>query len=103
MTFQRCGGTRLRLALGHRISRDIDPFIRDPQWIGFLSPRLNDRAGDRVEGYEEEATFLKLKFFEEEIDFIIRMSLTGLPPESSEKSVFPLEPVSEVLDKKLFI
>ena len=58
---------------------------------------------DRVEGYEEGATFLKSKFFEEEIDFITRLSLTGLPPESSEKSLFPLEPVSEVLAKKLFI
>ena len=37
------GGTRLMLALDHRISNDIDLFIRDPQWIGFLTPRLNDR------------------------------------------------------------
>ncbi|AKS24280.1 hypothetical protein ABH19_11785 [Leptospirillum sp. Group II 'CF-1'] len=28
------GGTRLMLELSHRISRDIDLFIRDPQWIG---------------------------------------------------------------------
>lgn len=31
------GGTRLMLALEHRISGDIDLFIRDPQWIGYLS------------------------------------------------------------------
>ena len=81
---------------------DIDLFIRDPQWIGFLSPRLNDKVGDLVHGYEEDATFLKLKFPEGEIDFIVRMSLTGLPSESSEKSRFLLEPVEEVLAKKLF-
>ncbi len=96
------GGTRLMLELNHRISHDIDLFIRDPQWIGFLSPRLNDKVGDLVHGYEEDATFLKLKFPEGEIDFIVRMSLTGLPPESSEKSRFLLEPVEEVLAKKLF-
>lgn len=95
------GGTRLMLALAHRISRDIDLFIRDPQWIGLMSPRLNDKIGDLVQGYEEDATFLKLKFSEGEIDFIVRMSLTGLPPESSEKSLFLLEPVEEVLAKKL--
>ncbi|MEC4683337.1 MAG: hypothetical protein VST70_06645 [Nitrospirota bacterium] len=78
-------GTRLMLELSHRISRDIDLFIRDPQWIGLISPRLNDKVGDLVQGYEEDATFLKLKFFEGEIDFIVRMSLTGLAPESSEK------------------
>lgn len=96
------GGTRLILELGHRISRDIDLFIRDPQWIGLMSPRLNDKIGDLVQGYEEDATFLKLKFSEGEIDFIVRMSLTGLPPEFSEKSLFLLEPVEEVLAKKLF-
>ncbi len=96
------GGTRLMLELSHRISRVIDLFIRDPQWIGLISPRLNDKVGDLVQGYEEDATFLKLKFFEGEIDFIVRMSLTGLAPESSEKSLFLLEPVEEVLAKKLF-
>ena len=95
------GGTRLMLELSHRISRDIDLFIRDPQWIGLMSPRLNDKVGDLVQGYEEDATFLKLKFSEGEIDFIVRMSLTGLLPESSEKSLFLLEPVEEVLAKKL--
>lgn len=96
------GGTRLMLELNHRISHDIDLFISNPQWIGFLSPRLNDKVGDLVHGYEEDATFLKLKFPEGEIDFLVRMSLTGLPPESSEKSLFLLEPVEEVLAKKLF-
>ncbi len=71
------------------------------QWIGLISPRLNDKVGDLVQGYEEDATFLKLKFSEGEIDFIVRMSLTGLLPESSEKSLFLLEPVEEVLAKKL--
>lgn len=46
------GGTRLMLALDHRISHDIDLFIRDPQWIGYVSPRLNDCVEAVVSGYE---------------------------------------------------
>lgn len=96
------GGTRLMLALDHRISHDIDLFIRDPQWIGYLSPRLNDRVEAVVSGYEEAADFLKLNLSDGEIDFIVRGSLLGLPDESSDDTPFPLEPVAEVLAKKLF-
>jgi len=96
------GGTRLMLALNHRISQDIDLFIRDPQWIGYLSPRLNDRVADLVNRYEEDAQFLKLRLADGEIDFIVAMSLLGLPAEHSEESDFELEPVAEVLAKKLF-
>jgi len=96
------GGTPLMLALEHRISDDIDQYIRDPQWIGYLSPRLNDRFEDKVTSYDESATSLKLKFPEGEIDFIVSMSLLGLPCERSDDCAFFLEPVAEVLAKKLF-
>ena len=96
------GGTRLMLALDHRISNDIDLFIRDPQWIGFLTPRLNDRFESQLQGYEEDATWLKLRHPEGEIDFIVGMSLLGLPVESDATVPFPLEPVEEVIAKKLF-
>ncbi|MGH7105156.1 MAG: nucleotidyl transferase AbiEii/AbiGii toxin family protein [Acetobacteraceae bacterium] len=96
------GGTRLMLALDHRISNDIDLFIRDPQWIGFLTPRLNDRFESQLKGYEEDATWLKLRHPQGEIDFIVGMSLLGLPGESDPTVPFPLEPVAEVIAKKLF-
>ncbi len=96
------GGTRLMLALEHRISDDIDLFIRDPQWIGYLSPRLNDRFDDVLTGYDEGATSLKLRLPQGEIDFVVGMSLLGLPNEVSSDCKFPLEPVAEVLAKKLF-
>lgn len=96
------GGTRLMLALDHRISDDIDLFIRDPQWIGFLSPRLNDRFEAVIKGYEEDATCLKLRMDGGEIDFIVGMSLLGLPDEASPDTGFRLEPLAEVLAKKLF-
>jgi hypothetical protein len=96
------GGTRLMLALEHRISDDIDLFMRDPQWIGYLSPRLNDKFEHLISTYDEGATALKLKLKEGEIDFIVGMSLLGLPDESSADSLFSLEPIAEVLAKKLF-
>jgi hypothetical protein len=96
------GGTRLMLAMAHRISDDIDLFIRDPQWIGYLTPRLNDRFESLMTGYDEGATSLKLRFAQGEIDFIVSMSLLGLPNEASSDSAFALEPVAEVLAKKLF-
>lgn len=96
------GGTRLMLAMEHRISDDIDLFIRDPQWISYLSPRLNDKFEHLISTYDEGATSLKLKFGEGEIDFIVSMSLLGLENETSNDSLFPLEPVAEVLAKKLF-
>ncbi len=54
------GGTRLMLALEHRISDDIDLFIRDPQWIAYLTPRLNDRFEAGLHGYDENAVSLRM-------------------------------------------
>ncbi|MFT4180237.1 MAG: hypothetical protein QM612_12395, partial [Thermomonas sp.] len=81
---------------------DIDLFMRDPQWIGYISPRLNDRVEAVVAGYEEAADFIKLSLPDGEIDFIVRGSLLGLPDETSNETRLPLEPVAEVLAKKLF-
>jgi hypothetical protein len=96
------GGTRVMLALNHRISNDIGLFIRDPQWIGYLSPRLNSNAEQLTSAYEETAVSLKLRFTEGEIDFIVAAPLLQLPEESSPETSFPLEPLAEVLAKKLF-
>jgi hypothetical protein len=54
------GGTRLMLALQHRISHGVDLFIRDPQWLGYLTPRLNDRFEHLIDTYEEGSSSLKL-------------------------------------------
>ena len=96
------GGTRVMLALNHRISNDIDLFIRDPQWIGYLSPRLNSSVESLTSVYDETAVSLKLRFAEGEIDFIVAAPLLQLPEESSRETSFPLEPLAEVLAKKLF-
>lgn len=38
------GGTALMLHYGHRVSKDIDIFVPDPQSLGFVTPRLSDVA-----------------------------------------------------------
>lgn len=96
------GGTRLMLSLDHRISDDIDLFIRDPQWIGYLTPRLNDLTQAAVDDYEENAVSLKLRLAHGEIDFIVAMSLLDLPTQHLPDVPFEVEPVAEVLAKKLF-
>lgn len=96
------GGTRIMLAIEHRISRDVDLFVHDAQWIGFLTPRLNDRFEDRLNGYEEDATWVKLKHRDGEIDFIVGGSLLNREAESDPTVPFALESVEEVIAKKLF-
>jgi hypothetical protein len=75
------GGTALVINAGHRISKDIDIFIYDAQYISFLSPRL---AGEGTWGsdiYDEAPNHLKLIFPEGEIDFIVAAPITNLPAE----------------------
>lgn len=96
------GGTRLMLALHHRISDDVDLFIHDAQWICFLTPRLNGAFEDRLSGYEEDATWVKLKHQHGEIDFVVSGSLLNRKSECDPTLPFALEPVEEVIAKKLF-
>lgn len=96
------GGTRLMLAFDHRISDDIDLFIRDPQYLGYISPRLNDDVAEQTTAYDEAPDYLKLELPQGEIDFIVRGSLLNLPADTSHATAFRLEPVAEVLAKKLF-
>jgi hypothetical protein len=64
---------------GHRVSKDIDAFIDDPQYLSILSPRL---AGEGIWGcdaYDESANHLRPVFPEGEIDFIVAAMITDLP------------------------
>jgi hypothetical protein len=67
---------------GHRLSKDIDAFIDDPQYITLLSPRLGGEDIWSCETYDETAHYLKLIYPEGEIDFIVSGSITYLPVES---------------------
>lgn len=73
------GGTALMLRYSHRLSRDIDIFVPDPQLLGHLSPRLNPVVGSLTPDYAEQGNFLKLYFPEGEIDFVASAHLTPEP------------------------
>jgi hypothetical protein len=73
------GGTVLMRRYRHRFSKDIDIFIPDPQYLNYLSPHLNDTAESMTGDYTLQAEFLKLRFAEGEIDFVVSTGLTGNP------------------------
>lgn len=103
LAFRMGGGTVLAFAFGHRVSNDIDLFIDDVQALGFLTPRLND-AARLTDTYQETANALKLVLPEGDIDFIVAASVTREPAQEHldiDGRRVPLEPVAEILAKKL--
>lgn len=70
------GGTVLMRRYRHRFSKDIDIFVPDPQYLGYLSPRLNDTVDGLTLHANEQANFLKLYLPEGEIDFVVASPLT---------------------------
>jgi len=71
------GGTVLMRRHRHRFSKDIDIFVPDPQYLNYVTPRLNDTAELMTGDYVEAANSLKLVFPEGEIDFIASAPLTS--------------------------
>jgi Nucleotidyl transferase AbiEii toxin, Type IV TA system len=53
------GGTVLMLRHRHRVSKDIDIFVPDPQYLGFVSPRLSDVAESVTQDYIEGPGYVK--------------------------------------------
>ena len=98
------GGTVLMLRHHHRYSRDVDIFVPDPQSLGFLSPRLNEVAGDLTNDFDEQATYLKLRFPEGEIDFVATGWLTHDPHvrEDVLGHAVNVETSAEIVGKKLW-
>lgn len=73
------GGTVLMLRLNHRYSKDIDLFVPDPQYLGYVTPRLSDAAENLTNEYQEGAVFVKLLLAAGEIDFVVGPPLTDAP------------------------
>jgi hypothetical protein len=70
------GGTVLMFRYGHRLSKDIDIVVPDPQYLGNVTPRLSDTAAALTEDYTETGSFVKLQFDEGEVDFVAAPNLT---------------------------
>jgi hypothetical protein len=98
------------LHTGHRLSKDIDAFITDLQYIPILSPRLGGEDVWTCDTYDEAANHLKLVYPEGEIDFIVAAPITDLaseavtiPDEQGGDSVeIAVEHPIEIALKKLF-
>ncbi len=89
----------------HRISKDIDFFGYDAQWLSLLTPRLNDFAATIASDYVEQANCIKIVLLDGDIDFIVSGDvIQGLQRHSHviEGRNIKLDPVCEILAKKLF-
>lgn len=83
------GGTALMIQLQHRVSKDIDIFIDDPQYLPILSPRLAGESIWDTEAYDEAANYLKLRYQEGEIDFIVAGPISDLKAIKTQLSEDP--------------
>ena len=103
--FSLGGGTVLMFRFQHRLSKDIDFFGYDAQWLSLLTPRLNDFAATMATDYVEQANGIKIVMPHGDIDFIISADViqdihrqeTTLGGRSIQ-----LDPTSEILAKKMF-
>ncbi len=101
------GGTVLMLRYQHRLSKDIDLFVADPQSLGFITPRLSDVADEMCKSqYVEAANYVKLQFDEGEIDFVASPNLLSAPDAFEEWNLFGrrvrVETAAEIVAKKMF-
>jgi len=99
------GGTVLMFRFEHRLSKDIDFFLHDVQWLSLLTPRLNDTTAAMVTNYVEHANEIKLVLPQGDIDFIVAGAVTDAEAVETLEFMgrkFLLEPTEEILAKKLF-
>jgi hypothetical protein len=98
------GGTVLMLRHGHRLSKDIDIFVPDPQYLGFVSPRLSEAAEQVTSDYVEGPGYVKLLRPEGEIDFVASPNLTTQPYDEWTLlgRQVKVETAAEIVAKKLW-
>jgi predicted nucleotidyltransferase component of viral defense system len=99
------GGTVLMFRFEHRLSRDIDFFMHDVQWLSLLTPRLNDTTAAMTTNYLEQGSGLKLVLPHGDIDFVVSGPVTDAEPIDRLEFMghtFLLEATEEILAKKLF-
>ncbi len=98
------GGTVLMRRFHHRFSKDVDIFVPDPQYFGYVTPKLSDTAASLTGDYIESALSLKLVFPEGEIDFIASAALTASPSATEEilGRRVEVETTTEIIAKKVW-
>lgn len=98
------GGTVLTHKFNHRESKDIDIFFRDPQFLNFVSPRVNDGVEETLLNYTEATQHTRLQFDEGEIDFIVAPQISEMKPSYIrilDSYVYVEHPV-EIIAKKIY-
>lgn len=98
------GGTVLMLRYDHRLSFDIDLFVPDPQYLGFMTPRLSAVAEAITGDYVEQANYVRLVLDAGEIDVVAAVNLTDEPFELWEimGRQVRVETAAEIVAKKLY-
>lgn len=98
------GGTVLMLRIGHRQSKDIDLFVPDPQYLGYINPRLSE-VGEQVStDYAESAEYLRFFLAEGEIDVVVGAGLTNHAFDVVEYQgrTIKVETCAEIIAKKMW-
>ena len=99
------GGTVLMFRYRHRLSKDIDIFVPDPQYLGFVTPRLSDTAADMTEDYTEQpGMIVKLQFEEGEVDFVSAPNLLDDAWDTWDIGgrAVKVETAAEIIAKKMY-
>lgn len=98
------GGTVLMRRHRHRLSKDIDIFIDNPEFLGYLTPRLSDVAESLTTDYVEDTEYVKLVLPDGEIDFVVAAPLTKRHAnrESILGRPFLVETSTEIVAKKVW-
>jgi len=98
------GGTVLMRKYRHRLSKDIDIFVPDPQALNYVNPRLSQVAEDMTTHYDEANGFIKLFLADGEIDFVASPNLSGNPYADEEifGRIVHVETATEIVAKKFY-
>jgi len=97
------GGTVLAYFFNHRISKDIDVFLKDRQYLNGLSPRLNE-TNEQALAYNEQNGFISLTYPEGKVDYIVAAQISEFMPQRHSffgEKVYLEDPV-EIVVKKIF-
>lgn len=97
------GGTVLMRRYRHRLSKDVDIFVPDPQYLGYLDPDLNETVESLTANRVKGPNYLKLSFAEGEIDFIAAGPVTADPKilETILGRQVRVESPAEIVGKKI--
>jgi len=94
----------MMLRINHRLSKDIDLFVPDPRYLGYVTPRLGGPAEDITSEYDEGAVFVKLYLPQGEIDIVVGTPLTANPSDEFEHDgrTIQVETNAEIVAKKMW-